>query len=46
MDRCKLQEWLNFIPSEIHKPRGSMFNPAQMADWKEAVKATLSKRID
>ena len=23
-----------------------MFNPAQTADWKEAVKATLSKRLD
>jgi glutathione S-transferase len=25
---------------------GSMFNPAQTPDWKEAVKATLSKRLD
>jgi glutathione S-transferase len=46
IERYKLQEWLNFISSEIHKPMGSMFNPAQTADWKEAVKATLSKRLD
>ena len=45
-ERYKLQEWLNFISSEIHKPMGSMFNPAQTPEWKEAVKATLSKRLD
>lgn len=46
MERYKLQEWLNFITSELHKPMGSMFNPAQTSEWKEAVKATLSKRLD
>ena len=45
-DRYKLQEWLNFVTSEIHKPMGSMFNPAQAADWKAAVKTTLTKRLD
>ncbi len=46
MERYKLQEWLNFITSELHKSMGSMFNPAQSPEWKEAVKATLSKRLD
>jgi glutathione S-transferase len=46
MERYKLQEWLNFITSELHKPFGSMFNPAQTPEWKEAVKATLAKRLD
>ncbi|MFI4996012.1 MAG: glutathione transferase GstA [Hyphomicrobiales bacterium] len=46
MERYKLQEWLNFITSELHKPMGSMFNKAQTAEWKEAVKTTLSKRLD
>ena len=46
IERYKLQEWLNFISSEIHKSMGSMLNPAQTADWKEAVRATLSKRLD
>lgn len=46
MERYRLQEWLNFITSEIHKAMGSMFNPAQTPEWKEAVKATLSKRLD
>jgi glutathione S-transferase len=44
--RYQLQEWLTFISSEIHKPMGSMFNPAQSADWKAAVTATLTKRLD
>jgi glutathione S-transferase len=46
MDRYKLQEWLNFIASELHKALGSFFNPAQTPEWKEAVKATLSRRLD
>jgi glutathione S-transferase len=46
IERYKLQEWLNFISSEIHKAMGSMFNPAHTPEWKDAVKATLSKRLD
>jgi glutathione S-transferase len=46
MERYRLQEWLNYITSELHKPMGSMFNPAQTAEWKEAVKAGLSKQLD
>jgi glutathione S-transferase len=45
-ERYKLQEWLNFISTEIHKGMGSMFNPAQTPEWKESVKATLGKRLD
>jgi glutathione S-transferase len=46
VERYRLQEWLNFISSEIHKPMGSMFNPAQTPDWKEAMRANLGKRLD
>lgn len=46
MERYKLQEWLNFVTAELHKGMGSLFNPAQTPEWKEAVKATLTKRID
>ena len=45
-ERYKLQDWLNFISTELHKPMGSMFNPAQAPEWKEAVKAVLGKRLD
>ena len=46
MERYRLQEWLNFITAELDKSMGSMFNPAQTPEWKDAVKATLSKRLD
>jgi glutathione S-transferase len=46
IERYRLQEWLNFIASEIHKPLGSMFNKAQTAEWKAAVTATLERRFD
>lgn len=46
IERYHLQEWLNFITSELHKAMGSMFNPAQTPEWKDSVKATLSKRLD
>jgi glutathione S-transferase len=46
MERYDLQAWLTFIGTEIHKTLGSMFNPAQTAEWKAAAKATLTKRLD
>jgi glutathione S-transferase len=44
--RYRLQEWLNFISTELHKGMGSMFNPAQTPEWRAAASATLSKRLD
>lgn len=44
--RYELQSWLSFISTELHKPFGSLFNPAQSADWKAAAQALLSKRLD
>ncbi|VXC83162.1 Glutathione S-transferase GST-6.0 [Pseudomonas sp. 8Z] len=44
--RYELQSWLSFISSELHKPMGSMLNPAQSQDWKAATQALLSKRLD
>lgn len=46
MERYKLQEWLNFVTAELHKPFGSMFNKAQTPEWRAAVEATLAKRLD
>ena len=45
MERYRLQEWLNFITSEIHKSYSPLFNPAASADWKAAAKANLEKRF-
>ena len=44
--RYELQSWLSYISSELHKPMGSLFNPAQSQDWKAAAQALLSKRLD
>ena len=44
-ERYRVQEWLNFITSEIHKNFSPLFNPAASADWKEAAKANLAKRF-
>jgi len=45
-DRYRLMEWLSFISTELHKPMGSLFNPAQSADWKQAATGNLNKRLD
>lgn len=45
-ERYKLMEWLSFISTELHKPMGSLFNPAQSADWKQAATGNLNKRLD
>lgn len=45
VDRYRLQEWLNFIGTELHKNFGPLFNPATTDAGKEAAKATIAKRI-
>lgn len=40
-ERYKLQEWLNFISTEVHKGFSPLFNPATPADFK----ATLAQRL-
>lgn len=43
--RYKLQEWLNFIGTELHKGFAPLFNPATPADFKPAVVARLAERL-
>jgi glutathione S-transferase len=45
-ERYQLQEWLNFITSEIHKSFSPLFNKAASRDWKDAVTANLRRRFD
>mgnify|MGYP001599605792 CR=1 FL=1 len=45
MARYHLQEWLNFISTEVHKGFGPLFNLATPEDYKPAVKASLIKRL-
>jgi glutathione S-transferase len=44
-ERSKLQEWLNFIGTEIHKGFSPLFNPATPADYKPMVMSRLAERL-
>jgi glutathione S-transferase len=46
MDRYRLQEWLNFITSELHKGIGGLFNPAMNEDGKTVIRARAVKRLE
>ena len=46
VERYRLQEWLNFIASELHKAMGTFFNPAVTEEWRKAVADRLSIRCD
>lgn len=43
--RYHLQEWLNFISSEIHKQFGSLFNPAIPSAVAERVRGQIGRRF-
>ena len=45
MERYRLQEWLNFITSELHKGIGGLFNPAMPEEAKALMKAKGSDRL-
>jgi len=44
-ERYKLQEWLTFIGTELHKSFSHLFNPAAPAETKEQSKQSLAKRL-
>lgn len=44
--RYQVQEWLNYIGTEIHKTYSVMFNPACTAEAREAAIAGLNRRYD
>ncbi|MDB5826288.1 MAG: glutathione transferase GstA [Variovorax sp.] len=44
MPRYRLQEWLTFIGTELHKGFSPLFNPATPEEYKGAVKARLASR--
>ncbi|HUK02658.1 MAG TPA: glutathione transferase GstA [Steroidobacteraceae bacterium] len=46
LERTRLQEWLNFISTEIHKSFSPLFNPAASADWKAGTTQNLTRRFD
>lgn len=44
-ERYKLQEWLTFIGTELHKNFSPLFTPTAPAETKEAAKQTLASRL-
>ncbi len=45
MGRYRLQEWLNFITSELHKGFGPLFNPAMPEEAKTLARARVTERL-
>ena len=46
MDRYRLQDWLNYVTSEMHKSVGSLFNPKMPDDYREITKTNIGNRLD
>jgi glutathione S-transferase len=44
-DRYRLQEWLNFIGTELHKSFGVQFSPAAAAEWKAGEMDKVTRRL-
>ncbi len=45
LERYRLQEWLTFIGTEVHKGFSPLFNPATPDEFKAATKTKLSQRL-
>ena len=45
LERARVQEWLTFIGTELHKNFSPLFNPAASADWKAAARANIERRF-
>lgn len=45
MERVRLQEWLNFISTELHKSHSPLFNPAAPEEWKTWMRDLIGRRL-
>ena len=45
MERYRLQEWLNFVASELHKGIGGIFNPAMPEEAKALMRTKAAARL-
>lgn len=45
IERARVQEWLTFIGTELHKNFSPLFNPNASADWKAAALANIERRF-
>lgn len=46
IERYRLQSWLTFIGTEMHKSYSAFFNPAAGDDWKATAKGLLERRYE
>jgi glutathione S-transferase len=46
MERVRLQEWLNYISTELHKSFGPFFDDAAPEAYRAAVRGYLEKKLD
>ncbi len=46
LERYRLQEWLGFINSEIHKSFGPLFDPTAADAVKDAARQRIARRLD
>lgn len=44
-ERYRLQEWLNFVSTELHKTFGPLFGPTTPEDYKPIARDTIAKRF-
>lgn len=45
-ERYRVQEWLNFVGSELHKSFGPLFKPNTPDEYKAISKENIGKRLD
>jgi glutathione S-transferase len=46
LDRYRVQEWLNFVTSELHKSFGPIFRPTTPDEYKKISRENIGKRFD
>jgi glutathione S-transferase len=46
LERYRVQEWLNFLTSEVHKQFSPLFRPNTPEDYKPIAKENIGKRFD
>jgi glutathione S-transferase len=44
IERVRMQSWLTFVGTELHKSHGAFFNAAAKDDWKTVARGNLERR--
>jgi glutathione S-transferase len=45
VERYRMQGWLTFIGTELHKQFSPLFNPTAPQEWKEVCRANIERRL-